>query len=94
MPKAEHDPKHDPLNYVSNGHIYQILSLLFIVVFVFFSIVVIVFFSIVVVVFSSRRVQHPPSLSCFIITAVSAGKIRKASWCWAEEGTVFHSELI
>ena len=86
MPKAEHDPKHDPLNYVSNGHIYQILSLLFIVV--------IVFFSIVVFVFSSRRVQHPPSLSCFIITAVSAGKIRKASWCWAEEGTVFHSELI
>ena len=86
MPKAEHDPKHDPLNYVSNGHIYQILSLLFIVV--------IVFFSIVVVVFSSRRVQHPPSLSCFIITAVSAGKIRKASWSWAEEGTVFHSELI
>ena len=86
MPKAEHDPKHDPLNYVSNGHIYQILSLLFIVV--------IVFFSIVVVVFSSRLVQHPPSLSCFIITAVSAGKIRKASWSWAEEGTVFHSELI
>ena len=47
-----------------------------------------------VLFFPSRRAQHLPCLWCFIITAVSAGKIRKASWFWAEEETVFHSELI
>lgn len=99
--------KRDPLNYASNQCTSSFFQSFYkrekksIILIKFYPLVyccsvfgfVCFFLFIVVLFFPSRRTQHLPCLWCFIITAVSAGKIRKASWFWAEEETVFHSEL-